>query len=101
MPGDVLKVEILSIELAENGVMAIGPGAGVLGDVLLEERTKILPISGGKVKFNDRITLPVQAMIGVIGTAPRARIFPRARPAPTGPTWTASSSARAAPCICP
>ena len=83
-PGDVLKVEILSIELAESGVMAIGPGAGVLGDVLLEERTKILPISGGKVKFNDKLTLPVQAMIGVIGTAPRDEDIPTGTPGTHG-----------------
>ena len=79
-PGDVLKVEILSIELAPNGVMAIGPGAGVLGDVLQEERTKILPISGGKVHFNDKISLPVQAMIGVIGTAPGEEEIPTGTP---------------------
>ncbi len=84
MPGDVLKVQILKIELAENAVMAIGPGAGVLGDVLKEERTKIVPISDGKVKFNDKITLTAEPMIGVIGTAPKGEDIPTGTPGTHG-----------------
>lgn len=70
MPGDVLKVEILSIELDDHGVMIDGPGEGVMGSLLKDEATKILPIENGMVKFNDKLSFPLKPMIGVIGTAP-------------------------------
>lgn len=69
--GDTLRVEIQKIEIAEQGVMAIGPNRGALGHLLQEERTKVLPIRDGKVLFNEKIALPVKPMIGVIGTAPK------------------------------
>lgn len=70
MPGDVLKVEILSIELDDHGVMVDGPGEGVMGDLLKDEATKILSIENGMAKFSDKLSFPLCPMIGVIGTAP-------------------------------
>ncbi len=70
MPGDVLKVEILRIELDDHGVMTDGPGEGVTGAAITDEATKILPVSGRKVRFNDKLAFRVSPMIGVIGTAP-------------------------------
>lgn len=70
LPGDVLKVEIQKIELADHGVIAEAPGDGITGKVLKDDATKIIPVKDGKVLFNDRLTFPVKAMIGVIGTAP-------------------------------
>lgn len=69
-PGDVLKVEILSIELDDHGVMVDAPGEGVTGCAVSNETTKILPVADGMVKFNDKLSFPVCPMIGVIGTAP-------------------------------
>lgn len=69
-PGDVLKVEILSIELDDHGVMVDGPGDGVTGVAVKEESTKILPVIDGMVKFNEKLSFPICPMIGVIGTAP-------------------------------
>ena len=70
MPGDVLKVEILSIELDDHGVMVDGPGEGVMGGLLKDEATKILPVENGIARFSDRLAFPLCPMIGVIGTAP-------------------------------
>ena len=70
MPGDVLKVEILSIELDDHGVMVNGPGEGVISRLLTAEATKILPIENGMARFNDKLAFPLNPMIGVIGTAP-------------------------------
>lgn len=70
-PGDTLKVEILRIDLAPQAATVEAPGDGITGLAAAEEVTKILPVSNGKVVFNDRITLPERAMIGVIGTAPK------------------------------
>ena len=69
-PGDVLKVEILTIELDDHGVMCDGPGNGVTGCAVTEESTKILPVASGMISFNDKLSFPIQPMIGVIGTAP-------------------------------
>ena len=71
-PGDTLKVEILRIDLAPQAATVESPDSGITGLAAKEEHTKILPVSEGKVVFNDCITLPEQAMIGVIGTAPAA-----------------------------
>ena len=67
--GDVLKVEILKIELDDHGVMVDAPGEGVTGVAVMNETTKILPISDGMVRFNDKLSFPIKPMIGVIGTA--------------------------------
>ncbi|MBQ7936910.1 MAG: acetamidase/formamidase family protein [Oscillospiraceae bacterium] len=71
MPGDVLKVEILNIELGDHGVMVGAPGEGITGNVVCGEVTKILPVKDGIIKFNDKLSFPVSPMIGVIGTAPK------------------------------
>ena len=68
--GDTLKVEIISIELAEQAACVEAPGEGLTGPAATEENTKILPIKNGCAVFNSFIELPVKAMIGVIGTAP-------------------------------
>lgn len=69
MPGDVLKVEILKIELGDHGVMVDAPGEGVTGAAVSSESTKILPVEDGKVIFNEKLSFPICPMIGVIGTA--------------------------------
>ncbi len=70
--GDVLKVEILDIELNDHGTMVDAPGEGITGSILTDERTKILPVKDGIVTFNDKLTFPINPMIGVIGTTPAA-----------------------------
>jgi len=84
MPGDVLKVEILSIELDDHGVMVDGPGEGVTGVAVTEETTKILPVADGMVKFNDKLSFPICPMIGVIGTAPAGEGVDTGTPGPHG-----------------
>lgn len=71
-PGDTLRVEVQSIELADHGVMPTGVGLGFLGDRITAPDTKIIPIRDGFALFAPDIRLPLTPMIGVIGTAPRA-----------------------------
>ncbi len=71
-PGDTLRVEVQSIELADHGVMPTGVGLGFLGDRITAPDTKIIPIRDGLALFAPDIRLPLTPMIGVIGTAPRA-----------------------------
>lgn len=70
MPGDILKISVLDIQVAEQGVMVVRPGAGALGDVFQSARTRILPVKDGYAIFNDRLRIPLNPMIGVIGVAP-------------------------------
>jgi len=69
-PGDVLYVKIESIEVAQSGVVVCGNGMGAVGHILKGSAIKIMPIEGDKAKFSDNLWLPLNKMIGVIGTAP-------------------------------
>ena len=84
LPGDVLKVEILSIELDDHGVMIDGPGKGVTGQALTGEATRIFPVTDGMICFNDKLSFPVDPMIGVIGTAPAGEGIDTGTPGPHG-----------------
>lgn len=69
-PGDLLVVHIQNIDLANHGVMTTGPNLGVLGDELTKNAIRMIPIQNGQVIFSDDLHLPLNPMIGVIGTAP-------------------------------
>jgi amidase len=69
--GDILKISIVDIKIDDFGVMTSRPGVGVLGEFFNEYKSKIIPIENGKAIFNDKIEIPVNPMIGVIGVAPR------------------------------
>lgn len=69
-PGDILKVKIHKIGIDDHGVMVTGPGLGVIGDQLSENKIRIIPIQNDRAIFSSEIELPLNKMIGVIGTAP-------------------------------
>lgn len=69
-PGDVLKVDIQKIAMADHGAQAIAPGDGPMGGHIQKEYTHIFPVHDGYVEYNDLIRIPICPMIGVIGTAP-------------------------------
>ncbi|MDF2684138.1 MAG: acetamidase [Brevibacillus sp.] len=69
LPGDTLKVKIERIELADRGIMATGPGLGVMGHRIEKFEVKLIPIVDGQAIFN-QIKIPLNPMIGVIGVAP-------------------------------
>lgn len=73
-PGDVLVVDILDIEVENQGVTSTLPDLGPLFDKI-ETRTKIIPIKDNKATFND-VTFPINTMIGVIGVAPKDESIP-------------------------
>jgi len=68
--GDTLRVEIIDIQLDESGVMMLFPGMGPIGHLVSKMDTRIMPVVGDKVIFNEDIHLPLRPMIGVIGVAP-------------------------------
>lgn len=94
--GDVLKVEILDIEIADKGVMIDGGGEGVMGKFIHEATTKIFPIREGKVIFNEKLSFSVEPMIGVIGTAPIGEGIPTGTPGSHGSNMDCTKIAKGA-----
>ncbi|MCC8080315.1 MAG: acetamidase/formamidase family protein [Oscillospiraceae bacterium] len=82
--GDILKVEILDIKIDAQCAVCEAPSEGITGLVMTDEATKILPVRGENVLFNDKISLPVKPMIGVIGTAPANVSIPTGTPGEHG-----------------
>src|SRR5699024_320307 len=81
--GDVLKVEILEIELEEEGTMCCLPGDGVLGPDVQQSSVKKVPVRDGICLF-DGIQIPANPMIGVIGVAPAGDPVPCGTPGSHG-----------------
>lgn len=79
-PGDTLAVKIENIEVAEQGVMITGKGMGALGQFIEMPETKLISIKAGAAIFNSNISLPIEPMIGVIGTAPEKESIPCGTP---------------------
>lgn len=69
-PGDVLAVTILEIETSEAGWTGLFPGFGLLADRFTEPGLRHWDLHGGEAHLGDRITVPMQPMVGVVGLAP-------------------------------
>ncbi|MDO5716144.1 MAG: acetamidase/formamidase family protein [Tissierellia bacterium] len=67
--GDVLKVFVEKIEIADQGAIMTAAGLGVLGAEISEEETIIARVVGDHLEFRG-LKIPLRKMIGVIGTAP-------------------------------
>ncbi len=109
-PGDVLKVDILALEVDDQGCMTATPGRGALGRHVDEPRTKIVRITGaggtaahaspagsaptasravaestaGEIIWNGKLRLPCRPMIGVIGVSPASGEIPTGTPGAHG-----------------
>ena len=79
-PGDVLSVYIHEIQVSNTGVALCGKGMGVLGNILEGSATKVVTIDGDVAHFSDKIKLPLNKMIGVIGVAPAYGSIPCGAP---------------------
>ena len=66
--GDVLKVDILSIDVNDHGVVCTFDHCGPFQDKN-EVRTRILPVRNGMTTFKD-VSWMTDPMVGVIGTSP-------------------------------
>lgn len=66
---DLLKVEILDIEVDSEGVALIMPGEGVLWEKVANTVIRLMPVISDHLKFGD-LLVPVRPMIGIIGVAP-------------------------------
>ncbi|MGE7273976.1 acetamidase/formamidase family protein [Brevibacillus panacihumi] len=80
MPGDTLKVTVISIDLEETGIMYLRPGAGALHKYVQEPEVKTFRVADGLIQFNERHVFPIRKMIGVIGVAPKTEDIPTYSP---------------------
>ncbi len=80
VPGDTLQVEILDIEVASEGLMRSGPGKGVVGHRFSKEFVKRIPIQEEMAIFDEKLQLPIDPMIGVIGTTSAGAAIPAVTP---------------------
>jgi len=69
-PCDILKVTIKEIQLKSKVVLSTGENLGVLGGKLKGLSSSIKTIENNEVIFDEKLRLPLNKMIGVIGTAP-------------------------------
>jgi amidase len=70
-PGDVLAVDLLHIEVGEQGSAALYPGEfGFLKDDPIEPLTKIARVENGVILYRDDVRIPVLPMLGTLGVAP-------------------------------
>lgn len=83
-PGDVLKVRLEKLEIGNQGVMATGPDLGVLGHRQEEMASKIIQVEGDYAVFDDKLKIPLNKMIGVIGVAPEGEPVPCGTPGAHG-----------------
>jgi acetamidase/formamidase len=72
--GDMLKVEIVNMELDKLGFTALWPGIGMFPDWVRRKefgiQTRVVEVKDGRVHWNDHLKLLVKPMIGVLGVAP-------------------------------
>jgi amidase len=82
--GDVLRIDILDIQVGGQSSMVTIPGEGALGDVITQMETAILKLEGDQVVFKDKVRVPIRPMIGVIGVAPASGEVPTGTPGAHG-----------------
>ena len=73
-PGDSLKIDILDIKVASEGVALTIPEGGLLGDLVEKPLTRIIEVRDNMAYFSEDIKFPIDPMIGVIGLAPSEQV---------------------------
>lgn len=82
--GDILRVDIIDIALRSWGAMRCSYTDGAFKDRFFERRARIFNIDGRTVRFDDKLTLELEPMLGVIGTAPCGEGVPAITPGAHG-----------------
>jgi acetamidase/formamidase len=72
--GDMLKLDIIHMELDTLGFTALWPGIGMFPDWARQKEyghhTRVMEVKDGFVHWSDKLKLPIRPMIGVAGVAP-------------------------------
>jgi len=65
-PGDVVRIEIVGIDIADRGAIVTMPGYGAFVPPL-RPSYRVVPIRKERVHFDESITLPIDPMVGKLG----------------------------------
>lgn len=68
-PGDVLRVEIIELNIMDKGSMCVREGAGIYK--IKGNHCRRFSIVENQIVFDKDTRIPIRPMIGVIGTAPK------------------------------
>jgi amidase len=72
--GDMLRLDIVDMELDSLGFTSLWPGIGMFPDWVRRKefgiQTRVVEVRDGHVLWNEHVKLPVRPMIGVAGVAP-------------------------------
>lgn len=68
--GDLLAVEIISIDLATQGWTMAMAGRGLVGDQLTVGASRVLPVNDDHALFLNQVRVPLRPMIGCLGVTP-------------------------------
>ena len=82
--GDILRIDLLEVKIAEQAFMVTVPGSGALGDIIQKKETTILRREGEEMVFKNRVRVQKKPMIGVIGVAPQSGSISTISPGPHG-----------------
>ena len=99
--GGTLKVHIDNIELDAQTSSCTGKDEGVCGDRFSDWATHFCKVEDGKVVWDERLSIPLAPMIGVIGVAPKASRSTAERRASMAATWTTPPLPQVRRCIFP
>jgi amidase len=72
-PGDTLVVEVLRIDLDQQGFVMVKPDAGLITGLVNRTETTIVTIEDNHARFGS-LHLPIRPMIGVMACAPEEAI---------------------------
>ncbi|MCL2403771.1 MAG: acetamidase/formamidase family protein [Coriobacteriia bacterium] len=82
-PGDIVRIDILKIDIAESSLMTCIPGAGALAEHITEaERTFLRRVDKHVILETERgnLEIPLNPMVGVIGMTPANKSVPTGTP---------------------
>jgi len=85
-PGDVLKVEIVRLEIADHGINLV-PGKqsrGLLADIFTNAELRHFPLDPRTMtaRLGERVTIPLRPFLGIMGVSPPAGEPPRSSAVP-------------------
>lgn len=85
VPGQTLKVEIIHIQIrGDRGIIVAVPGLGGFRDKIAQFRAREIPLDQRFAHFSESIKIPLNPMVGRIGTAPAGEAVPSGTPGPHG-----------------
>jgi amidase len=70
-PGDALKIDILDVQVVRAWSVWL-PGFGGLGGKTTDAHVMQTPLRDGRAYLSETVSVPIEAMIGCIGVAPKA-----------------------------